>query len=375
MNMYENPPKKNLFGILVLLLLLCQQLNAQQQRTITGIVKDEKGKPLSDLSIVEKGMGNASKSDADGKFSMKLKSANPTLVFSYVGYLKQEKLLSAGENTLRITMQEDGTGLDEVVVMGYQDVQRRKTTGAIATVKGKDFENTPYATFDAMLQGRVAGLTVLSTSGEPGTNNIVNIRGTSNLGLADNVLQAPLYVIDNIIYDVSDIQAAYGNTSPLQAINPNDIESVDILKDASASAIYGARAANGVIIIKTKRPAHGKPEIRISAYNGVSNRPAMKPITVGAAERRMKMNLLYNGGAYDWFNNGSISQMLTDSLNPSFNNNVDWQGLFLQSANINNVNMSIGATMEKFMYRFSAQRYYEQGVMMGFENENLTPRL
>jgi TonB-linked SusC/RagA family outer membrane protein len=373
--MHENLPKKCLTGIFMLLLLVCQQLYAQQQRTVTGIVKDEKGTPLSDLSILEKGIRNATKTDADGKFSLPLKSANPTLIFSYVGYVRQEKQLRAGENTVQITMKEDGTGLDEVVVMGYQDVQRRKTTGAIATVKGKDFENTPYATFDAMLQGRVAGLTVLSTSGEPGTNNIVNIRGTSNLGLADNQLQAPLYVIDNIIYDVSDIRSAYGNASPLQAINPNDIESVDILKDASASAIYGARAANGVIIIKTKRPAQGKPEIRISAYNGVSSRPAMKPITVGAAERRLKMNLLYQGGSYDWFNNGSISPMLTDSLNPAFNNNTDWQGLFLQSANINNVNVSIGATMEKFLYRFSAQRYYEQGVMMGFENENLTPRL
>ncbi|HAE65643.1 MAG TPA: SusC/RagA family TonB-linked outer membrane protein, partial [Sphingobacterium sp.] len=153
---------------------VCQQLYAQQPRTVTGIVKDEKGTPLSDLSILEKGIRNATKTDADGKFSLPLKTANPTLIFSYVGYVRQEKQLRAGENTLQITMKEDGTGLDEVVVMGYQDVQRRKTTGAIATVKGKDFENTPYATFDAMLQGRVAGLTVLSTSGEPGTNNIVN---------------------------------------------------------------------------------------------------------------------------------------------------------------------------------------------------------
>ncbi|NJI74956.1 SusC/RagA family TonB-linked outer membrane protein [Sphingobacterium kitahiroshimense] len=375
MNMHEHPQKKILYGILIFLFLLSSQLYAQQQKTVSGVVKDAKGEALADLSVSEKGMGNATKTDADGKFSIKLKSTKTTLVFSYVGFLKQEKELISGDNNLSVIMKEDGTGLDEVVIMGYQDIQRRKTTGAIATVKGKDFENTPYATFDGMLQGRVAGLTVLSTSGEPGTNNIVNIRGSSNLGLADNAMQAPLYVIDNIIYDVSDIQAAYGNSSPLQAINPNDIESVDVLKDASASSIYGARAANGVIIIKTKRPATGKPEIRISAYNGVSGRPSMKPITVGAAERRLKSALLYQSGNYNWFNNGTISQMLTDSLNPSFNNNTDWQGLFLQSANINNVNVSIGASMEKFLYRFSAQRYYEEGVMMGFENENLTPRL
>ncbi len=372
--MHEHPPKKILLGILMMLFLLSGQLYAQQ-RVISGVVKDEQGKPLADVSVSEKGANNGTKTEAGGRFKISIQSAKPMLVFSSVGYLKQEYAVKSGNEIVDIVMKEDAAGLDEVVIMGYQDVQRRKTTGAIASVKGKDFENTPYATFDAMLQGRVAGLNVMSTSGEPGTNNIVNIRGSSNLGLADNAIQSPLYVIDNIIYDVSDIQAAYGNSSPLQAINPNDIESVDVLKDASASAIYGARAANGVIIIKTKRPAFGKPEIRISAYNGVSDRPSMKPITVGAAERRMKMDLLYNGGSYDWFNDGSISQMLTDSLNPSFNNNTDWQGLFLQSANINNVNVSIGATMEKFLYRFSAQRYYEEGVMMGFENESLTPRL
>jgi len=358
-----------------MLLFLLHGQSYAQQRVVSGTVRDASGKALSDVSVSEKGRSGGAKTDDAGDFQLSVQSAQPTLVFSFVGYFRQEVGVRSGTETVDVVLEEDATGLDEVVIVGYQDIQRRKTTGAIATVKGKDFENTPYATFDAMLQGRVAGLNVLSTSGEPGTNNIVNIRGSSNLGLADNIIQSPLYVIDNIIYDVGDIRAAYGDASPLQAINPNDIESVDVLKDASASAIYGARAANGVIIIKTKRPAVGKPQIRISAYNGVSDRPSMKPIAVGAAERRMKMGLLYAGGKYDWFNDGLISPMLTDSLNPAFNNNTDWQGLFLQSANINNVHVSIGMAMEKFLYRFSVQRYYEEGVMMGFENENLTPRL
>ncbi len=362
------------------LLFLCWALGSHppvqaQDRSVTGIVKDQRGEPLAGVTVKEKGEPNTVVTNDNGRYVITPRGPNRTLIFTYVGFHPLERVVPGGTTSMDITLEEDASSLDEVVVVGYQDIQRRKMTGAVSTVKGRDFENTPYATFDQMLQGRVAGLTVLSTSGEPGTNNIVNIRGSSNLGLADNQLQAPLYVIDGIIYDVSDIQAAYGNASPLQAINPNDIESVDILKDASAAAIYGARAANGVIIVKTKRPMTGVPEVRVAAYSGISSRPAMKPIMVGAADRRMKMALLYGAGEYDWFYSGQIHQMLTDSLNPAFNNATDWQGLFLQSAPITNVNVSIGGAMEKFVYRISAQHYYEEGVMMGFANQSLTPRL
>jgi TonB-dependent starch-binding outer membrane protein SusC len=358
------------FIYLWLLLLPCQVF---AQRTVIGKVVDAKGMPLPEVSVRNKANQKTVKTDANGKFSIVAGGDEIVLRFTYIGFKAVEQ--NVGDKTsLSITMQEDAMSLDDAVVIGYQDIQRRKTTGAISTVKAKEFENTPYATFDAMLQGRVAGMAVLSTSGEPGTNNIVNIRGSSNVRLSDNAISAPLYVIDNIIYDVNDFGSAYGS-NPLQSINPNDIESVDILKDASASAIYGARAANGVIIVKTKRPIGGKPEVRFSAYMGVSDQPAMKPITVGAAERRLKMDLLNQGGRYSWFADGQISQMLTDSLNPAFNNNTDWQGMFLRAAKINNINASVGATMENFLYRISLQRYYEEGVMIGYENDNITPRL
>jgi TonB-linked SusC/RagA family outer membrane protein len=370
---------KNLYlfrirGYLLMLLIVLGSVHVFAQQTVKGVVRDRQGQPLGEVSIKEMGSSASTKTKDNGTYEIKVSTKNVVLQFTSVGYQTKEAKVGSS-NVLNVILDDITTSLEETVVVGYQNVQRRKMTGAVSTVKGAEFENTPYATFDAMLQGRVAGLTVLSTSGEPGTNNIVNIRGSSNLGLADNQLQAPLYVIDGIIYDVSDIRAAYGEASPLQAINPNDIESVDILKDASASSIYGARAANGVIIIKTKRPAAGVPEIRVATYAGISSRPAMKPITVGAAERRMKMALLYAGGQYDWFNDNQIHQMLTDSLNPSFNHATDWQGLFLQSAPITNVNFSIGSAMEKFLYRISVQHYYEEGVMMGYENKNLTPRL
>ncbi|MCK7556714.1 SusC/RagA family TonB-linked outer membrane protein [Chitinophaga sedimenti] len=251
------------------------------------------------------------------------------------------------------------------------DIQRRKTTSSVASIKGKEIENTPYATFDAMLQGRVAGLTVLSTTGEPGSSSIVNVRGSTSVNPTG--VSAPLYVIDGVIFDVSDISSTYTFSNPLSGINPNDIESLDILKDASASAIYGARAANGVIIVKTKRPKTGKAEFRVGSYAGVADKPAMKPIIVGAAERRMKMDILHDMG--DWQRNNDLHMMLTDSLNPAFNNNTDWQGLFLQRAMINNVDASVGAATENFAYRLSYNYYREEGVMKGFDIQRSTPRL
>ncbi|GGH26586.1 SusC/RagA family TonB-linked outer membrane protein [Sphingobacterium alkalisoli] len=362
-----------ILNVFLIFLVFCQHDLIAQSVVITGKVSSSQGNPLSGVTIKEKGGTGVTSTKEGGHFTISISGLGKSLVFTSVGYITKEVAISSS-NEVSVILDENSSDMDEVVIIGYQNIQRRKTTGAISTVKGKDFENTPYATFDAMLQGRVAGLAVMSTSGEPGTNNIVNIRGSSNLGLANNVISAPLYVIDNIIYDVNDFGSAYG-ANPLQSINPNDIESVDILKDASASAIYGARAANGVIIVKTKRPSTGKPEVRVSAYAGIADMPAMKPIQVGAAERRLKMNMLYVGGQDQWFANNQISMMLTDSLNPAFNNNTDWQGLFLRSAQINNINASVGSSSDRFTYRFSAQRYYEEGVMIGYENDNITPRL
>jgi TonB-linked SusC/RagA family outer membrane protein len=357
-----------LFGIFFLMIPWL----AYGQTKVTGMVTDKSNLPLPGVTIKLKGTTTGTITDGSGKFSLMVKPDQSAVVrFSLVGYKSKE--VPIGNNaSLNVQLVEDENMLEDVVLVGYQNVQRKKTAGAIATVKGKDFENTPYSTFDAMLQGRVAGLNVLSTSGEPGGNTIVNIRGASNVNFGQN--SAPLYVIDGIIYDVNDINSAYGS-SPLQAINPNDIESVDILKDASASAVYGARAANGVIIVKTKHAAPGAPpQIRLSTYFGIANKPALKPIQTGTAERRLKMDLLYGGNA-NYQSLGNLSMMLTDSLNSAFNNNTDWQGLFLQTGLISNVDASIAAAKEDYSYRFSFNRYSEDGVMKGYGIQRVTPRL
>ena len=360
--------RSHLFGVILLLMMPCLSF---AQTKITGIVNDKDQQPIPGASIKQKGTSNGVSSDRNGAFSLTLIEGSQTLIISMVGY-KSKEISTIGKTIINVALTEDDNSLNEVVAIGYQNIQRKNTAGAISSVKGKDFENTPYSTFDAMLQGRVAGLTVLSTSGEPGGTNIVNIRGASNVNFGQS--SSPLYVIDGVIYDVNDIGSAYGS-SPLQAINPNDIESIDVLKDASASAVYGARAANGVIIVKTKRAVAGAPpQIRISSYFGLANKPALKPIQTGAAERRLKMDLLYGGnGSYDRLKN--LNMMLTDSLNPAFNNNTDWQGLFLQNGNISNVDASIAEATDKYSYRFSFNRYSEEGVMKGYGISRITPSL
>ncbi|SEW37346.1 TonB-linked outer membrane protein, SusC/RagA family [Chitinophaga sp. YR573] len=355
----------------ICLLLLPYVLFAQVK--LSGKVTDKKtNTPVPGVVVREKGSKQGTTTNDKGQFTLELKTANPSVLVSFVGFQSQE-IKVGNKSTLDIQLQEDVKGLNDVVVIGYQDIQRRKTTGAVSSVKGKDIENIPYATFDQMLQGRVAGLSVLSVSGEPGSNGIVNVRGSNSVTLGG--VSNPLYVIDGIIYNVNDMLPSNNgsyNNNPLTAINPNDIESIDVLKDASAAAIYGARGANGVILVKTKRPKSGLPQYTVNYYTGIAQKPAMKPMLVGAAERRMKMEMLYKSG-YNNFAN--LSVFLTDSLNPAFNNNTDWQGIFLQNASINNIDASVSAANVGYSYRLSVNGYKEEGVMRGYYMKRLSPHL
>lgn len=365
--------KKTLHHLLFLAFFMCLAVFAQAQVTVTGNVLDKKNnKPVAGVTVqVKNSPGVATTTDENGNFSLRVASLNVTLEITSVGYAKKEIKLN-NQSTVNVVLEEGENAMDDIVVIGYQSIQRRKTPAAISTVKGKDIENMPYPTFDQMLQGRVAGLNILNISGEPGAAAIVNIRGSSAV-TDPNAISAPLYVIDGIVFDVSDQRNAGPAMNPLSSINPNDIESIDILKDASASAIYGSRAGNGVIIVKTKRPKGGPAQIRVGSYLGISTKPRMKPMIVGAAERRQKMDILTKYGDYLRMNN--LSPMLTDSLNPAFNNNTDFQGLFLKEAIINNVEASIAQATDKFGYRLSFSRYYEDGVMRGYDFTRTSPRL
>lgn len=363
---------------LLLTLFTCTSLLVLGQTAVTGrILNSKDSKPVDGVTVQVKNTKITTLTDANGTFSLRNVPANATLVITYVGFVSQEVKVN-NRSTISVVMQESDKSMDDVVVVGYQNVRRRNTTAAIASVKGRDIENTPYPTFDAMLQGRVAGLNVLSVSAEPGASGIVNIRGNSSVAASDGTatatgVSAPLYVIDGVVFDVSDIRTVYGNSNPLAAINPNDIESIDVLKDASAAAIYGARAANGVIIVNTKRPKGGRPQFRIGGYVGLVTKPSQKPVIVGAEERRLKMDILREQASYA--QQGALSQFLTDSLNPAFNNATDFQSLYFRDAILKNYDFNVAGMSEGMSYRLSLNRYEEDGIQRGYGIKRTTPRL
>ena len=341
-----------------------------------GTILNEAGQPVQGVTVLEKGTTNGTATKADGSFSLTLRGSSHTLVFSYIGYEKQEVKFTGKD--LDIQLKTDVKSGQEAVVIGYQSVKRRNLTAAVSSISGKDIQDIPEASFDQMLQGRLPGVSVLSSTGELGVRNSIVIRGSTNVdyGNQNGGNTGPLYVIDGVIYDINNISAAYGSTNPLSLINPNDIEGMEVLKDASASAIYGARAGNGVIIVKTKRAKRGKPQVSASAYTGVTTHPTFRHVLTGNAERMLDLSLLNSQLPYSNIAQGYIPAALTDSLNPAFNNDVDWQGLLIRSgALVNNQDLGIAGYMGSSNYRLSLNHYNEQGALKGFGLDRLAPHL
>lgn len=340
-----------------------------QTTTITGVIKDEQNLPLPAVSVQVKGTKTGVITTNDGKFSISAPT-NAILIISYIGYKKQEYNI-AGKTTLNITMEESRSDLDDVVVIGYQKITRKKSTAAISSISAKELANLPAASFDQLLQGRLSGVNVQNFSGMPGGTPTVSVRGSSavNLNYSEdeiNVLSSPLYVVDGVAQP-TDSYVAPGigtGTNYLAGINPNDIESVDVLKDASAAAIYGSRAANGVILITTKKGISSEPRVMISTYGGLTQRPQLRPVTLGSVERRQKLAVLLN--QLDYGQQKNMPFLLTDSLNPAFNGNTNWQEMFYQSGIIKNADLSIsGGGSGGMNYRFSSGYYDEQGIIRG----------
>ena len=239
------------FRPLGLLLLLCliPLCSIAQNIMVKGIVKDNFGEPVIGANVTEKGTTNGMITDLDGNFSLTVQK-NATLVISYIGYVTQEIAIK-GNTNLNITLKEDSKALEEVVVIGYGTARKSDVTGSIASVGGDKLQEMPSTNITYALQNRVAGVDMTQTSSQPGATMQIRIRGTRSLTASND----PLVVLDGIPF--------MGNLSD---INPGDIKSMDILKDASSTAIYGSRGANGVILITTNRGAQGTPAK--FTYNG-----------------------------------------------------------------------------------------------------------
>ena len=249
----------------------------------TGIVVDENNSPMAGAFVVEKGTTNAVSSGADGKFSIKVTGAEPVLSFSFFGYEDKEVQMSSSRTNIEVKMEPQALSLDQSVVVGYGSMTRRDITSAIGQFKPKASERRDVLSVDQLLQGRIAGVNITTASGIPGASSRVSIRGIGSL----NAGNEPLYVIDGVpITSTSGDTGAFSqgeSMTGLATLNPSDIESVEVLKDAASAAIYGSRATNGVIIVTTKSGKKGAPVISIDASMSLSQQPRLDKLTLQAA--------------------------------------------------------------------------------------------
>lgn len=357
---------KKCFTILTLFWLSILMVQAQQ--AVTGTVRDTEGISLPGVTVSERGARNAVSTNANGDYTITLKGEKATLEFSFIGFLRQEQVVN-NRSTINVSLKEDDAALDEVVVVGYQKQSMRKTTSSVQIVTGAQIENLPAPSFESLLQGRVSGLNIQNFTGEPGARNTFTIRGNTTISpdlnaevdLA-NTMSSPLYVIDGMPMSMSDLSGSSATgTNYIAGINLNDIESIVVQKDAAATAVWGSRGANGVILIKTKQGQMGVPSVRLSYYSGVTQRPELQRTFAGAQERRQKMGLIQEYGNHAQLSN--IPQILTDSLNPSFNNATDWQDLFYSTGRVSNYDVSISAGSDILNYRLSLNYYDEDGIV------------
>ncbi len=341
---------RDLFLLGFLCLGITQSLLAQNV-TVKGKVTDDKGEMIPGASVTVKGSQQGTLTDAEGMYSVEVEG-NATLVFSFLGYLKQEVAVS-NRSTINVSLQTDTKALEEVVVVGYGTQRKVETTGSIASVKAADLVQTPVANIAQGLQARVAGVQINQNSGSPGGNISVRIRGTNSI----NGSSEPLYVIDGI--QVSN-GGGITDVSPLSTINPNDIESVEVLKDASASAIYGARAANGVILITTKRGKNGATRVTYDGYYG--SQKVNKTLDVlNASQFAQLENEVFKNNYYP------------DPA--SLGEGVNWQKLIFRKAPIQNHQLSINGGSEKTQLAISLNYFDQDGTLIGSQFQRYSYRL
>lgn len=344
----KNKPKKTYrlkFVILMLFFFLADPfVQAQQgQRDVQGIVTDQRGEPMPGVSVILKGTNAGIKTDNEGRYILKTPTSG-TLVFSFIGYVSKEVVLQAQSDTYNVSLSEDLTALEEVVVVGYGTQRRADITGSVAVVEMVDAKKLSTNDVGNMLQGRVAGVSVTS-DGQPGAFPQVRLRGISTFGNSD-----PLYVVDGI--PLSGVP---------RELNPNDIQSMQVLKDASAGAIYGSRAANGVIIITTKQGGKSMPmKAEYSAYYGFDNVWQIIPVTNAQNYQALNNEARYNS------NNKPLAPG-NDPNSPGFitDVNTDWQKEGLKTGSRHNQNLNLSGGGESSTYNVSFDMFDNKGTFVG----------
>lgn len=350
--------------------LLFFSMKVFSQNTVTGKVTDaETNSPLPGASVVIKGHNSGVVTDNEGRFSLSLPSASVTLVVSSVGYADKEVTASSG--TLDISLTQTAKSLNEVVVVGYGTNTKRNLTGNIASVKGADVANMPVANLNQAIQGRAAGVYVQANNGKVGEGVQIRVRGTGSISSGNE----PLYVIDGIPVNSNSANLYSGN--PLADINFNDIASFDILKDAAAKAIYGARGANGVVLITTKKGRSGKTNFEVNAQYGMNNPTHLRPFLNAKQYVELILEAAKNSDdieGYTYDDPDSYSVWVEETMDDlsgyadwrTGEINTDWQKYaFNKNAPTYSFNVSASGGNDKTRYYMAANYDNQEGIIIG----------
>jgi TonB-linked SusC/RagA family outer membrane protein len=322
-------------------------LSTFAQSNISGQVTSEEGEGLPGVNVVIKGSTTGTITDIDGNYRLNVPANAETLVFSFVGYLSKEVAIG-NQSVINVQMDPDIQSLDEVVVVGFGTQKRGDLTGSVGSISSEEIAAKPITSPDQVLAGRVSGVQISNRSGDPGAPINVRIRGIGTAGA-----NQPLWVIDGVpIVQTSNITVNTGSsteTNPLAGINPNDIESIDVLKDAASAAIYGARAANGVIIVTTKRGKAGRTSVVYDGYVGMQNTP-----------RRLDV---LNVEEYIDFQ-GELGRDFSQFRGEPF---VDWQDAVFRTAPMQSHNVTVSGGSENVNFSVSAGSLNQEGIELGQE--------
>ncbi len=357
---------------LMTMLLCFVTIGAMAQVTVQGVVSDPTGEPLIGASVVEKGKQNGTVTDIDGKFQLKVPNANATITVSYVGYLTQDIKLG-GRTTVDVTLKENSEALNEVVVVGYGQMKKSDLSGASASIGEAAMKGSVITNLDQSLQGRAPGVTAVQTSGAPGSSSSIRVRGQATI----NANAEPLYVIDGVIVQGGgDSGSSFGlgdalgngkvsTISPLSTINPSDIVSMEILKDASATAIYGAQGANGVVLITTKRGKAGEAKF---SYDGM--------VALSHQNKRLDMmNLREYAEYYNDFVANGYSRTNNWYADPSvLGIGTNWQDAIFRTALQNEHQIAAQGGTDKVQYYVSGSYLNQEGTLIGSDFRRFSVR-
>ena len=347
------------------LILLAQQLLAQT-KTVTGKVTDSKdGTPLAGVSVKPKGTNTGTSTGIDGSFTLSVSDRAKTLVLSYVGYNDIEVAISGSD--ISATMVQSDKSLSEVIVVGYGTKLKRDVTGAVSKVSAKELNNTPVTSFESALQGRAAGVQVTQQNGKLGQGINIRIRGAASVTAGNE----PLYVVDGIPVITTNLSSNGAQTNPLSDISINDIESIEILKDASSAAIYGSRASNGVVLITTKRGKSGKSKIEFGYFTG-TQKPTGKVDFLNAQEYVEYFGLAAAAASrldptfdYVAFNESRMTRYSAGNTDwQTFKVNTDWQEEAFQKAPISQYDVNFSGGNDQTTFYMAGQYLDQSGIIV-----------